>query len=80
MDSDSIRATLDAAHAHRLALTSANIVSKLGEILKHARTRAHLTQTELGVRTGIDQARISKTTRGKPRTITNPALNNLRPD
>lgn len=46
----------------------ARTARQIGAIMRRARRNAGLTQAELGVRTGLRQATISKLERGEPAT------------
>ncbi len=74
IDSDVIRAMLDAKYAKHLSDQESRSLDRLGDLLRDARKQAKLTQSELGDRIAIDQAIISKLERGKHR----PRIDTLR--
>lgn len=72
IDSASVRAVLDAEFARRLQESCETANAAVGARVRTARKAAGITQTELGQRTGFDQAVLSRLERGKhdPRTET----------
>lgn len=67
IDSASIRAVLDIAFRRALLYRATTSDEAVGERLRSVREGAGLSQTELGRRTGIDQAVLSRLERGKHR-------------
>jgi HTH-type transcriptional regulator/antitoxin HipB len=58
-------------------MQSARTVKQIGAIIRRARRKAGLTQTELGKRIGLRQATISKLEKGEPATQLNTLLDAL---
>lgn len=65
IDAASIRAVLDSDVAFQLTQSASETNAAVGQRVRAAREEAGLTQTELGARTEIDQAVISRLERGK---------------
>jgi len=58
-------------------MQSARTAKQIGAIIRRARRKAGLTQTELGKRIGLRQATISKLEKGEPATQINTLLDAL---
>lgn len=58
-------------------MQSARTAKQIGAIIRRARRKAGLTQTELGKRIGLRQATISKLEKGEPATQLNTLLDAL---
>jgi len=58
-------------------MQSARTAKQIGAIIRRARRKAGLTQTELGKRIGMRQATISKLEKGEPATQLNTLLDAL---